>query len=318
DKFFQGIKELEKLKIIEILEDDFFRVYSKDVLQKMVNCYERRSMNFRRSVSARLKNITSDRKLDNEHALFLNACAARYSKSEQEVVSLFRHILFRTSSPDDIKITALLNLSDFLFNSRGKKEEAVKVFREFDHKFNTDPNFVKMYATYSWAIDDYKKSIQILSDFMAQKDVVKNISHSFYLELSGLLLTYICIDAIQEKEALKAQYRYGEISDDEYRLNNSAIRTYFEDIYKKYGMLLFTHVKKISDISKLNSVSRQNVTTGMFQFVNVCIRSNKYITALDICRFVLDSWPSYLHDKFMSKSVYIERCLKEMRRDLML
>lgn len=307
DKFNRGLQELVKLKVIEVLEGDFFKVYSKEMLPIMADYFEKRSDSFKGGVTSRLKHVTKNKKLDNEHALLENANASRYSKSEEEVISLYRQILHRGSSPYSIKLQALLNLTDYLVNSRGKRDMAIKVFKDFDHLFSSDPVYAKTYATYCWADDQKEDAIRILYDLFARKNKFFDHNVNLWLDLLGLLLTYRCIYAIQQKEELKERDRFSEVSRSEFSKLNGQIKDMFLDIDKKHGTVLFNEVKRITDISDLKSGTRQNIEVGLYQFVNVCIRLNKFPLAREICEYVLDKFPTYLHNHFKAKLRFIDQ-----------
>ena len=98
-KFLRALEELKKLRLVELYESDFFRVYSQEIFQIMQRYFDQAEKQFRSGVISRIKQVTRDKKLDNERALLENANSARYARSEEETISLYRQILNRTSSP---------------------------------------------------------------------------------------------------------------------------------------------------------------------------------------------------------------------------
>lgn len=300
DKFYASIQELSKLKIIEIKENDFFTVYSKEILQKMNDFFIKKDENFKKICKQRLNQVSRDKKLDNEQALLQNADTNRLTKNEEEVISSYRAILNRTSSPIQIKLQAALNLSSYLFIDRGKKELAVQVLEEYSHLFSKDGKYIKMLATYNWALNSInyrEKAIRHLLDYCT---INSNLSIDINLELFGLLLTYRSIKVINEKDELKESFKYNEISQSEFNRINTKIKDEFHQIWRNNGHIFFNHLKNVN-IDKLSSGSRQNAITGLYQISEVLIRVLKYEKAKEICDFVIEKFPSNFHPIFIFK-----------------
>lgn len=309
DKFDGGIRELEKLRIIEIIETKFFRVYSKEILHTMCLHFDKRNDSFKGSIISRIQQVTKDKRLDNEKALLYNANAARTSRNEEEVISLYRSILKRETSRLDIKVQAILNLADYLFNSRGKRDETIKLFKDYAHIFSLEPAYIRMYATYCWATGRKEESIQSLLELFAKnhKQLIQN--RNLYLELLGLLLMYRSIDAIQQRVELKEKERFGEIEHQDFLMRYKQSKELFIDICNKQGNLLFSELKKVSEASSLSSGARQNVIAGLYQYVNLNIRLNRLRDAADICQYAIDNFPMHLYDQFKAK---LEFCQKKL------
>jgi len=303
-RFNNAIQELCKLRIVELVDNEFFKVYSDDIYHIMLDYFNALPHNVKSSITSRIKHVTRDKKLDNDHALLANANSARFSKSEEEVVRAYRQILNRISCPEGIKLEALLNLADYLINNRGKKTEAVKVFTDFEHLFHQNHTFIKSYSNYCWANSQKYEAIKVIVDYFSSKPNLKGC-RSTYLELLGQLTTFKSIYYIELKEALKDKKRLGEIDNFEFQSQNAVIKDGFCDIYKQHGHFLFKAVKN-TDISNISSAAKQNVIAGLFQFVNICIRMNKHDFAEDICRFCINNFPHYLQPQFQFKLSAIE------------
>lgn len=300
DKFNSAIQELVKLRIIEIKENDFFKVYSKEIFQKMSDYFLKRNDIFIKLCKQRLSQVSKDKKLDNEQALLQNADTNRLTKNEEEVVSSYRFILNRATAPQQIKLQAALNLSSYLFTDRGKKESAVKVLDENHHLFLNDGKFIKMFATYNWALGSSSskdRAIKLLLEFYSKNS---NLKIDVNLELLGLLITYRSIGAITEKDELKESLKYNEITQLEYTKKNEQLKDEFHNIWKHQGHLFFDFLKR-TNVQKLSSGARQNAVTGLYQFSETQIRINKLETAKEICEFVLSKFPSNFHPIFKSK-----------------
>ncbi|MFN8502746.1 NACHT domain-containing protein [Kouleothrix sp.] len=309
DRFNDGIRELEKLRIIEVVESKFFRVYSKEILQTMSLYFDNRNDTFRRNTISRIPHVTKDRKLDNDQALLLNANTARVSRTEQEVISLYRGIINRSNSAFKIRLQAITNLADYLFNSRGKKDEAVKLLKDHEHLFNEEHAFSRLYATYSWATGRKEESIQILSEYCARKPMQYQEDRNIRFELTGLLITYRSLDAIQRKEELKEKRRFEEITLGEYDEENLKIKNLLFDICHQHGTYFFRALRQMEDIQRLTSGARQNIVSALYQYANVNIRLNRYGEAIEICEFAIVHFPTHFADQFRSK---IDFCRRKM------
>jgi tetratricopeptide (TPR) repeat protein len=311
-KFNIAFQELVKLRILEVLENGFFKVYSKEILQIMSDYFEKTNSLFRSGVISRIKQVTRDKRLDNEHALLDNANSARYSKSEEEVTSLYRQILNRASAPLEVKLQAIFNLTDYLFNNKGKRDSAIKVFQDFDHLFRNEPLAAKMHSNYCWANDQHEEAVSILSELFANKADFHG-NHTLRYELLGLLLTYRSILAIQQKEDIKTKSRFGEISRSEFFKKNDESKQIFHDIFKHQGIILFDHLRN-GRLSDIGPSARQSITTGLYQFTNICMRIRKYDIAIGICEHAINNFPNYLERQFQTRLDYI-KSLKDQNSD---
>ncbi|NLR67192.1 NACHT domain-containing protein [Chitinophaga varians] len=299
-KFDSGIQELVKLRIVEVKENDFFNVYSKEILQKMNDYFNFQEESFKNKYKRKTQLISKDKKLDTELALLQSADTNRLTKNEEEVISSYRFIINRANSPLDIKLQAVLNLSSYLVIDRGKKESAVNVLEEVFHLFSKDGKFMKMYAAYNWALasdTNKEKAIDALLDFCALN---RNLNNDINLELHGLLLTYRSIYYINKKDDLKEDLKYNEISQIDFSKRNQVIKDQFYNIWKHMGHLFYDHIKRIN-VDKISSGSRQNAITGLYQSSEILIRLSNYNKAKEICEFVIKKFPSNFHSIFHSK-----------------
>lgn len=298
EKFESAFNELTKLRIVESIEGDFFRVYSREIFQIMLDYFNKADPLLRGNINSRIQQVTRDKKLDNEHALLENANAARYVKSEEEVISQFRQILNRASSPFDVKLSAILNLTDYLFNQRGKQEQTMSLIDDFKHIFYTAPLFARMHANFAWSTGNKNEAIQVLAEFVHSRQI-NECDYNLALELKGLFLTFSSIDGIEQKEELKTRKRFNEISSADFYKENDEIKLYFSKIYQ-FGNLLFQSIKN-KPLVNLKTAARQNLMTGFYRFLDICIRSNKYANAEQICIYFINNPTNYLQDGFKRK-----------------
>lgn len=314
DGFQSAVSELEQLKIIRFGDEDnnFFEVYSPEILQMMNDYYQKRDANFKRSCTQRREQINKDRKLDVEHSLLLSADSNRDTKNEIEVIDSYKQILNRTTSPIDVKMSAILNLASYLA-LKGKREDALKCFEDYNHLFssippkNTDRDkyalYTKMWAAYSWASDECnrKKAVEILLNYARTGF---NYSKNYDLELSGMLLQYNSIIAISDWQDLRLKRENDEISPLKFRQERDIQIKDCVTIHKKLGWPLYKAVcqRMLSDFS---SGARQNIAGGLYNYTDVLARIHQYEDAIEICQYILvNSFTNY-HSQFQRRKDWI-------------
>lgn len=300
DEFNDAINELVKLKILEIKEENFFYIYSKEILTIMTLMYNGRTDSFKGNCNKRLLQISRDKKLDNEQALLQFANSNRYSKNEEEVVSSYKQILNRTTAPKDIRLQAILNLTAYLVIDRGKKEMAITIFENNLSEFADEGQFIKMISTYYWSNGsdaEKEKAIQLLGDYLTKN---RNLKIDINLELLGLLLTFKTIQVVSKKEKIKDKLNYNEITVTEFSNINKSIKQDFKNIIHHHGWQLYNFVNSI-DFSSISSGSRQNIVTGFYQFSELFTRLGDYDNAAKICIFAMEKFPDSFHKLFKAK-----------------
>ena len=316
DGFQSAVEELEQLKIIRFCDEDnnFFEVYSQEILQMMNDYYQKRDSLFKRNCTHRSEQIKKDRKLDVEHSLLLSADTNRDTKNEIEVVENYKQILNRTTSPIEVKMSAILNLASYL-TIRGKRYEALKCFEEYNHLFSSIPSknternkyamYTKMWATYSWASDESnrKKAVEILLNYARTGF---NYQKDYDLELAGMLLQYNSILVISNWQDLKIQRENDEISPSQFKQERKNQRKECEDIHRKQGWPLYKAVC-LSKLSDFSSGARQNIAGGLYNYLDILIRLQLFDEAIEICQYILLNSPTNYHTQFKSKNEWIER-----------
>lgn len=322
DGFQSAVSELEQLKIIRFSDEDnkFFEVYSPEILQMMNDYYQKREINFRRSCTQRREQINKDKDLDVEHSLLLSADLNRDTKNEIEVIDSYKQILNRTSSPNDVKMSAILNLASYLA-LKGKREEALKCFEDYNHLFSSIPSkttdrdkyamYTKMWAAYSWASEDgnRKKAVEILLKYAKTGF---NYSKNYDLELAGMLLQYNSILVISDWQDLRDRRFGNEISPLQFKRDRENQIKDCMKIHNEQGWPLYKAVchQKLSDFS---SGARQNIAGGFYNYTNVLARIHRYPDAIEICDYILVNPSTNFHAQFLRRRKWIEE-IKDKRK----
>jgi len=293
EKFNEALQELARLKVIELRENSFFRVYSPEILKLASEHFQLRGAAFKESAQTRLVRIGRDKKLDNETALLANADAARYQRTEEEVEELYRQILSRPKSPEKVRLSAAINLASYFAIERKNVERAAQVLDDYRHMFSGSSKYSKVFAQFCWASKKKDKAIQVLFDVLRTLDGHEDRSER--IEVLGLLVTYFGSQAIEEKDDLKKRKRLGdEPQFNEYdKVKDRLFRV------RKLGDELFNAVRKAS-FDQLSPGARQNASTGLLQHAEVCVRRNEFPVAIQICRYFTEDIRAHLPDSHVA------------------
>jgi len=317
DGFQSAVGELEQLKIIRFGDEDnsFFEVYSPEILQMMNDYYQKRDSTFKRNCIRRREQINKDRKLDVEHSLLLSADSNRDTKNEIEVVDSYKQILNRTTAPIDVKLSAILNLTSYLSLDKGRRNEALKCFEDYNHLFSSIPSknterqiyaqYIKMWATYCWSSgsSNRAKAVEILVKYAKTGF---NYTKNYDLELAGMLLQYNSIIVINEWQELKERREFNEISNLDYRKERSNQVKDCQKINIKQGWPLYKAIcqKKLEEFS---TGARQNIVAGFYNFTDVLVRLRQFDKAIEVCQYILINPLPTFHPQFKRRKEWIEK-----------
>lgn len=322
DGFQAAVAELEKLKIIRFNDEDnkFFEVYSPEILQMTNDYFQKRDTNFKSSCIKKKERIDKDRNLDVEHSLLLSADLNRDTKNEIEVIESYKHILNRMTSPSDVKMSAILNLASYLA-LKGKREEALKCFEDYNHLFSNIPSknierskyalYTKMWASYSWASNELnrRKAVEILLNYAHSGF---NYLENYDLELAGMLLQYNSILAISDWQELRIRRESDEISPLQFKRDRDAQINNCVKIHKRQGWPLYKAVcKKMLNV--FSSGARQNIVGGLYNYTNVLVRIQRYDDAIEICEYILVNPSTNYHAQFLRRKQWIQEIRQNNR-----
>lgn len=304
DEFQLSLNELIKLKIL-VVEDKFFRVYSSEVYRIMKEHYENKGEEYDGNITNRFNLINNDRSVGTEMALLENADSSRLLSDEAEIENNYKHILKREKSPLSIKLKALVNFATYLISSKGKSEKALKLFEDYSHIFSKSPEYISKYSSYAWASgdrDNRYKAVDIIIGYLQSRP---RISTEIYLEFLGNLMTYVSILVVNERDELKTQKRFKEITAEDYRIIYNEQRTRFYDIYKYPGLRLYNLIKETS-LKSLSPNCRNYVLDGLTHFIEICIRTNNWQQGKEVCEKVFEELTENYHKPFVFKYSRIE------------
>jgi hypothetical protein len=300
DSFQSALNELIKLKIIEIVDKDFFKVYSPEIFRLMKKYYESKGPEYDSQITTRFQLITENKALDTEWSLLENADLSRVIRSETEVENKYRYILNREKTPVNIKLKAVLNFASYLVTHKGNPEKAIKLFEDYSHLFYQNPNFVKAFSQYCWvqgSTENKTKAIEILTKFFSSKH---QADFQMQIDLLGILMMYNSISLINEREDLKEKKRFGEIDDKTYNKIYNWQKDRFHDLFKNPGLKLYSKIKD-NDIKTLEPSVRHSALEGLQHFVEICLRNRNFKVGKEVCQFVIETLPQNFQKPFIFK-----------------
>lgn len=325
DTFNSAVNELVKLKILKIDDEHkFFEIYSKEIFQIMSDYYEKRPYIPQRKIWEQRRNqVNRDRSLDVEHSLLLAANANRLAKNEIEVIDNYKQIINRASSPIEVKLPAILNLVAYLVD-RGKKELALKYLDDYSYHFNKNANkdsneksyyatYTKMWATYNWANGTREQKEKAIASLLNYATSGFNYNEDLDLEIGGMLLQYRSILIVSDWQDLKEKIKYNEIPLGDFKSIREKQKQECKDIHDKQGVFLFRAISS-RKLSEFSSGARQNVITGLYSFLEVLVRLQKFDLALEICEYVSYYAPSNFQPQFKKKEQWFQSIIFQNRQ----
>ena len=309
--FKTGLDDLVKLKVIETFENDFFRVYSAEILRIMQEKYSSMSRGDKRDMNSRLTRITGDRTQTIEEAFLRSANAGRDSGvSQTEVINRYRTLLNRPNNPVNIRSQAILNLAEYIYNNQGDKKGAIDIFEEYWGRFEKlkqDQKIAKMYAHYCWSYGQRERAIEVLTDAL---ESISRDDKAF--GLLGLRLIFQSIILIERKEKLRSRLSIGEISKNSFDKENYNIKQDMRNLINRRGNPLF-QLASTNGLERLNNDEKQNVVTGLYHFSGICVRLFEFSLAMEVCDFVLGNSLPFLADEFRKRHAYAKKGKSNIR-----
>lgn len=286
--FNASIDKLVKFSLIDVDEGGSYKVDSKDILEIMKQEYDKRDNNFKSGTKAIYDRIKSNITSDTDRALLNHVKSLRHQSNATTTTQQYREILKQGKDFSyNIKLEALLDLADFLFNHRGEKEEAVKLFDEFFDKFY-EFEVLKRYAAYCWSINK-EKTIKILEDFNSKHSSRKiALTNNQKTHLLGLILMREC-------------FYWNDKYDKEYA-NRNKIKDEFNRIYKSYGHQLYAKLRPIENFSNNLTLEEINdVTLALEGLADISYRLRNKPFAIEICEFATLKFPERFSFRFKRK-----------------
>jgi len=285
--FNLALDKLVKLRLIDVDEDGSYKVDSKDILEIMKKEFENRPHLFKSAATAIYDRIKTHITSDTDRALLNHVKTLRHQSNAETAIQQYKEVLRKTDFSYDIRKEALLDLADFLFNHRGDKQGAVKLFDEY-FKDYYEFGILKRYASYTWSLDK-EKAIKILEEFNS-KYSTKSISlqKNNKVHLLGLIVMR------------EGQY-WNDVFEREFAKRRQ-VKEQFERIQKNYGHLLISQLKGFADPKReLNSEEFNDISLALECLTDISYRLSNKQLGIEICDYVLKTFPDRFTKRFSSK-----------------
>lgn len=294
NSFEKSIEELAKLKIITIIDNKYFKVYSSEIVSLMKDSFQDDG-----SITSRLQVVGRDKNLDNDLSLLDDADSSRLTKKSSDVRHKYRSLISRKATPIDIRVQAVINFSQYLVEDNGSYDEGIEILEEYQHEYNSSPKFVKTYATYLWRGDKNEKSKAInLINNLLRVDSFNDENEK--LDFLCVFMRYEAAYLIDTREDLKDSYRLKEINKSKYDNDFGKQRQDFYRIYTFPGMEIFESIKN-DTLKDFDHDMKVKVLNGLSYFIEVCLRRRKYEDIDEILMYVFNHLKYNYHDVFKRK-----------------
>lgn len=283
DNFEVGFSDLIKLKVVEKTGDGLYRVYSDEILNIMKEYYDKKDSNFPTKIfEERCQQLRKSSANDIEKILLENANNSRFTQDKEDVVKSYEEVLSRESSPDEIKLDALMQYASYLYNDLTDYDETKQIMEDYYSKFQEQPEFIKFYSSVLWAAKDKKQAINVLEKYLSSKDITTTTG----IEIFCSLAIKKSINIIDIREAIKMSYE----GDTHTKLRHQ--KKDFYDYVDTIGTQLFQYVYK-SEINLLPEKIRQNLLAAILHAIDVYIRIQKYDEVLNYKASILSKFANY-------------------------
>jgi hypothetical protein len=314
NNFEQILNELIKLKIIEIIDKEIFKVYSAEILVLMRYYYDNKTVDFDPQITNRYALISSGNKMSTDLALLKVADASRYTSNDATIENQYRSIIKRETAREEVRVKALLNYAEYLSNQKNDIDKTLKLFSDFSHWFNTNTDFVIMHSRYLWAEGSFKNrnhSVKLLDNYLNTRP---RIEEETYLQILSIHLHYATYNLVSERDSLKDRKKFREIDKVEYRRIYDDQRERFLKIFHYPGLRLYGLVKR-KNLMHISSKPRSYILEGLSNLVEICIRLNKHEQSFEICNKIIDEMPSDYHRPFQNKILKLNSIINKSNDD---
>lgn len=288
-KFNIALDKLVKLRLIELDEDGSYKVDSKDILEIMKKEYDKRDDTFKGNTKRQYDRIKANITVDTDRALLNHAKSLRHQSNSETTIQQYREILKKGKDfSREVKLEALLDLADFLFNQRGEKEKAIKVFDEYFYEYY-EFDTLKRYASYLWSVNK-ENAIKVLEDFYSNHQIKgkgTNLTKNQKIHILGLIV-------MRESQFWNDKY---ERETHNKAKNNEELNR----IFRNYGHLLFQQIKSYNPERDLNSEELNDISLAFENFVDVCYRIDNRDFAVNICQHLISNFPDRITIRFKKK-----------------
>ena len=307
DVFSEGLDHLIKLRVVELTGDGIYRVYSNEILKIMKSYYSENNKDFPFHIfSKRIEQLKKSSANDVEKILLENANNARFTQSKDDVISNYENILSRKSSPMEIQLEALIQLSSYLYNELADYDATLDLMKKNYSKFKEQPEFVQFYSSVLWASKMKEQAIKVLQEYLASKSLESAINIELFCSLAIKKSMYL----VDKREEIKNSYDYDVT--DKLKKNKRDFFTFLDDI----GRPLIQQLYKI-ELNSLSDKQKQNYFTAVYHCIDIYCRASKLIEILGHKNIILKKFGDNIdyYNRINYKFQNIEQYQKQQKNN---
>ncbi len=319
DRFMAAISELEKLRVIEVINDERYRIWNKDILSSMKETFEEIRIDSdyfnKGSILQKIKIVNKDRSLSLTENLLLSARESKaLGRSLEEIKSSYKHIIGREESDIKTRLKALIDLVTYYLVNLDDRELAIQECHYHERIFMNEPDFVKLFSRLHYEHEDFQykvKSVEILLQFLNNRKLFNNTSLEDKLELLGYLIVRRKKILKTKSDKLYIDKSRGRINSEQFKQSRNQFTYQLRELFDRYGKQLFLDFKGVQFKDKGKETE---TITGLRHLAEVCILISEQKYALEICDYIIDNYSNNNH--FKNQMITIKKRLIGHRSDL--
>jgi len=296
DRFNKAIQELEKLRIIELLDGERFKVWDKDILKGMITSFtdKKDTKDFNKgNINQRIEQISGK---ENLYDSLLNVARTNkvLERSEAEIKSGFRQILNKEESPIETRYQALFELANYYRINLGSPNTAYEEYQNYEQTFKGYLPYIKTYSLFCYENNMVPKSIDLIEQVLSKKLNLIPFKTEDELDFMGLLITRKkkqLVDQISHQGGAKAISR----TNDELSQQQRDIKQRVLSFVENTGILLFEKFKQHNFIDK---GKKTNGATGLRHLADLALLLGKNDLVEEICNYSISNLDDHWKNQF--------------------
>ncbi|WP_199118910.1 S1 RNA-binding domain-containing protein [Pedobacter sp. ASV28] len=296
DRFNKAIQELEKLRIIELLDGERFKVWDKDILKGMITSFtdKKDTKDFNKgNINQRIEQISGK---ENLYDSLLNAARTNkvLERSEAEIKSGFRQILNKEDSPIETRYQALFELANYYRINLGSPNTAYEEYQSYEQTFKGYLPYIKTYSLFCYENDMIHKSIDMIEQVLNKKLSHTPLKMEDELDFMGLLITRKkkqLVDQIIGQGGARALTKSFELLSDSQKDIKQRVISFIE----KTGLPLFEKFQKHNFIDK---GKKTNGATGLRHLADLALLMKKNDLVEEICNYSITNLDDHWKNQF--------------------
>jgi len=291
--FNKSVKELEKLRLIELYDDNKTYKYLSGGFEERV--YRLKDDDFlakRSNILAGLKKYVA---LGTDTALLRYAILSMTNSPEYDVRRNFLRIIERKATPTGIKIESLEHLCKY-YESKNNKDAVWELLNRYKINLLNNTEFIYIYLKFSWAIENEKKimeCIQLMREFVNknEENLCQNYqNYNILLELLKRWSGSIKIKFENNKNKVENRRitatKYHQLIQD-IKKDCESLAVYFTIFNKSYELILEQELGDMSSDEYIKSLYNMRITLNEIkklfctEYLNTIPQYHRFVVSID-------------------------------------